>query len=402
MSVLYTVWCRVYQGAFWLGSHLLPWRTPQLLQGEGSLAQLPALLAAQGHSHALLVTDAGIVRAGLATPLIENLRAAGIHTTVYNATSANPTIPNIEEALAMYHAESCQCLIGLGGGSPIDCAKGVAARLARPNKHIPQLRGVLRVRKKTPDLYAVPTTAGTGSETTLAAVITDPATNEKYAVNDFPLIPRVAVLDPDLTRGLPPGLTATTGMDALTHAVEAYIGHGNTHATRQNAREATQLIFEHLYPAYLDGSNMQARAGMQRAAFLAGAAFTRAYVGNVHAVAHTLGGYYHIPHGLANAVTLPYVLACYGASAQRPLAQLCDLVHLAPQDATEVQKAAAFIAAVREMNRKMAIPDKIEGILDKDIPAMVNNAFHEANPLYPVPKVFTRDDFTAIYKLIQA
>lgn len=210
----------------------------------------------------------------------------------------------------------------------MDCAKGVGARVARPHKKISSMRGELKILKPIPLLIAVPTTAGTGSETTLAAVLTDERTHEKYALNDFVLIPRYAVLDPVLTEGLPPFITATTGMDALTHAVEAYIGKSNTAQTIEDSVAAVKLIFRNLERAYTDGSDMEARENMQKASFLAGAAFTRAYVGYVHAIAHSLGGEYGIPHGLANAVILPYVLEAYGSSVYMSLAELADIVKI--------------------------------------------------------------------------
>jgi alcohol dehydrogenase class IV len=262
------------------------------------------------------------------------------------------------------------------------------------------MKGVLKVLRKTPILFAVPTTSGTGSEATLAAVITNSQTHEKYAINDTVLIPSYAVLDPKLTLGLPPHITSTTGMDALTHAVEAYIGSSNTSETKKMAKDAIQLIVDNVYKAYVDGSNYEARENMQKASYYAGIAFTRAYVGNVHAVAHTLGGFYNTPHGLANAVILPIVLRAYGASVHRKLAELEDLVS---KDAkgSEVEKANRFIERIVNLNESMNIPKQIKGIQDKDIPLKVERAFHEANPLYPVPKIFTREDFTRIYQEIK-
>ena len=321
--------------------------------------------------------------------------------TLYDKTVANPTIDNIEEALQMYKDHHCDGLVAFGGGSSIDCAKGVAARVARPNKTIPQMKGVLKVLRKTPILFAVPTTSGTGSEATLAAVIANSQTREKYAINDTVLIPSYAVLDPQLTLGLPPHITSTTGMDALTHAVEAYIGNSNTSETKQMAEDAVKLVFNHVYEAYSNGKNIEARAQMQKASYYAGIAFTRAYVGNVHAVAHTLGGFYNTPHGLANAVILPYVLKAYGATAHRKLAELEDLIATDKMGSDE-DKANHFIHSIIELNEKMRIPNKIKGIQDKDIDLMVERAFHEANPLYPVPKIFTREDFMKIYQAIKA
>lgn len=248
----------------------------------------------------------------------------------------------------------------------------------------------------------MPTTAGTGSETTLAAVPTDERTHEKYALNDFVLIPRYAVLDPVLTEGLTPFITATTGMDALTHAVEAYIGKSNTAQTIEDSVAAVKLIFRNLERAYTDGSDMEARENMQKASFLAGAAFTRAYVGYVHAIAHSLGGEYGIPHGLANAVILPYVLEAYGSSVYMSLAELADIVKIGQDLESDQEKANAFIAEIRAMNRRMGIPDKLEGIREDDIDMLAKRAAKEANPLYPVPRIMRKDQLKEIYYQIRA
>ena len=392
---------RVYQAIMRLVTGLVKWKDAKVIEGENSILKIPALLVEEGYNKVLLVTDKGITALGLTAPLLSGLEKAGITCQVYDDTVANPTIDNIEEALKMYKENGCQAIVAFGGGSPMDCAKGVGARVARPNMTIPQMRGLLKVMKKIPLLIAVPTTAGTGSETTIAAVISNPLTHEKYAVNDFHLVPKYAVLDPLITVGLPPHITATTGMDALTHAVEAYVGRSNTEETRQAARKAVKLIHENLYTAYVDGGNLTARSNMLTAAFYAGIAFTKAYVGYVHAIAHTLGGYYRIPHGLANAVILPYVLDYYGETAHQPLAELADLIGISVESDSTAVKAGKFIAWIREMNASMNIPTKLGGIQAADLPGMIHNALKEANPLYPVPKILFADDLGGLYALIQ-
>ncbi|MDR0915995.1 MAG: iron-containing alcohol dehydrogenase [Oscillospiraceae bacterium] len=395
---MYSIYCRVFQAAFKLVANFLPWRQPQIFTTTAAMVDM---LRERHAKRGLVVTDKVIASLGLADTLLSQLTDAGIAYTVYDKTSPNPTIANIEEALAQYKAEQCEFIVAVGGGSPIDCAKGVAVRVARPKKSIPQLRGQIKVRRKLPLLIAIPTTAGTGSETTVAAVITDSETHEKYAINDPVLIPRYAVHDPTLTAGLPPLTTATTGIDALVHAVEAYIGGSNTRETRRNAEEAVRLIFANLVQATENGSDLTARANMQRAAFLAGAAFTRAYVGNIHAVAHTLGGMYGTPHGLANAVILPYVLRRYGHKIDRRLAELARAAGI-KTDGTEVQRADAFRAAVLELNRRLNIPTAITALRREDIPLLAGRALKEANPLYPVPVIFNRADMENIYRAILA
>ncbi|NCA67024.1 MAG: iron-containing alcohol dehydrogenase [Clostridia bacterium] len=404
MNVFYKIFCRVYQGAFYLVSYILPWRIPESLKGAGSIKELPAFIKSKGCFNPLIVTDAVLVQLGLIQPLLDGLKSEGLQSVVYDKTVPNPTIDNIEEALKLYKDCKCDSLVAFGGGSPIDCAKGIGARVARPNKSIPKMKGVLKVLKRLPPLFAIPTTSGTGSEATLAAVISNSLTHEKYAINDTSLIPHYAVFDPELTLKLPQHITSTTGVDALTHAVEAYIGNSNTSATKSQAIDATKIVFKYLKRAYDDGTDIEARDQMQTASFLAGMAFTRAYVGYVHAVAHTLGGFYGVPHGLANAVILPYVLEMYGSSVYKKLAELADYANIAaPGDSVEV-KAKKFIKAIKDLNASMNIPTKIEGkwkIKDEDIPLMCKRALSEANPLYPVPKIMDAAQITSIYKMIQ-
>ncbi|MBP2242159.1 alcohol dehydrogenase class IV [Cytobacillus eiseniae] len=398
---MYRLYCRIYQSTYRIVSRLLPWRQPILLQGENSLSKLPKLISSKGIDHVLIVTDKGIVSLGLMDSLLAGLKEEQIEFIIYDRTIPNPTIENIEEALDMYKKHGANGIIAFGGGSPMDCAKGVGARIARPEKSIPQMKGQLKIRKKTPPLFAVPTTAGTGSEGTVVAVVTNSETHEKYAINDLVLIPDYAVLDPLLTINLPPHITSTTGMDALTHAIEAYIGRSNTKETAEYCRRAVKIIYENLYEAYSNGTNMTARTNMQEAAYLAGVAFTRAYVGYVHAIAHTLGGFYAVPHGLANAIILPYVLEYYGDSATEKLAELADLVRLSNSTDTIAEKAESFISSIKDLNAKMNIPNKISGIVESDIPLMVERALKEANPLYPVPKILSRNDLFTLYQLIK-
>lgn len=398
---MYQIYCRAFQKMMKFASVFLPWRKPELIKGEGCLKKLPELLVDCNITRVLIVTDQGIRSTGLLNDLLLRLSEKKVHYIVFDRTVPNPTIDNIEEALDIYYQHNCKGLIGFGGGSSMDCAKGVAARVARPDKSISQLRGLLKVRRRTPMLIAVPTTAGTGSEATLAAVIVDSETNEKYPINDFQLIPNYAVLDPLLTKILPASITASTGMDALTHAVEAYIGKSNTEETRKYCKQAVKLIFHNLHQAYQDGSNMRARKNMQIASYYAGIAFTRAYVGNIHAIAHTLGGFYSTPHGLANAVIMPYVLEYYGEKVYKPLAELSDTIGLCNKSDTDKQKAECFIRELRKMNKAMGIPDKISGIKESDIPIMAQRAMKEANPLYPVPMIFSLADFKCIYYFIK-
>ena len=397
MNVFYKAFCRTYQFVMKIAANFLPFRQPEILEG---LEKVPEQIEKLGIDSVLIVTDDVLHnKLHLIDGLKEGLEAKGIKYAVYDKTVPNPTIDNIEEGVALYKENACNALIAFGGGSPMDCAKGIGCRIARPNKEIPKMKGVLKVMKKLPVIFAVPTTSGTGSEATLAAVISNSVTHEKYAINDPVLIPKYAVLDPSLTLKLPKHITSTTGMDALTHAVEAYIGSSNTELTKAMAIKATKLIFENLKNAYDNGEDIKARRNMQLASYYAGVAFTRAYVGNVHAIAHTLGGFYGVPHGLANAVILPHILDFYGDKDYVKLSELANAVGI---KGTTEAKAKQFIQAVKDMNAYMNIPTAIDGIKEEDIPTMVERAFKEANPLYPVPKIMSKEDFTAMYHEIAA
>lgn len=396
MLAVEKAFCRVYQKVFFVFQCFLDWSEPQLLTGPGAVRKLPALIKEKGLSKVLVVTDKGLTGLGLPNGLYEELNNAGIGYVVYDGVQPNPSIDNIEEARQMYVDNGCQGIIAFGGGSPMDCAKLAGARVVKPNQPVVKMRGVMKIMKKLPPFFAVPTTAGTGSETTLAAVVSNPKTHEKNACNDPVLRPKYAVLDPELTVGLPPHITSTTGMDALTHAVEAYIGKSNVKSTRNYAEKATALIFSNLETAYNDGKNIEARNNMLLASYYAGMAFTRAYVGYVHAVAHNLGGQYGIPHGLANAVILPVVLEKFGSAIYPQLAALADVAGVTGQ--TIEEKAKNFIAEIYAMNERMNIPKGFAQIKEEDIPVIVERALKEGNPLYPVPVIWDKDDMTALVK----
>ena len=395
MNPFSRLFCRGYQICFRLA---LPYRQPELLT---AVTDIPSLLQREHIGRVLLITDAPLRALGLTQELEKALSQAGIACAVYDGVVPNPTVDNVEQCRALYLESGAQAMIAFGGGSPMDCAKAAGARIARPQKAVQAMGGLLKVLRKTPLLIAVPTTAGTGSETTLAAVITDPATHYKYPINDFALIPDAAVLDYHVTLGLPKQITATTGMDALTHAVEAYIGRSTTKLTRAMAEESVTLIAKYLLRAYRDGQDAEARTQMLQAAYDAGIAFTRSYVGYVHGVAHSLGGQYGVPHGLANAVILPYFLEEYGPSCHKALARLARKAGIAEETSADEPAARAFIAWVWEMNRAMEIPSCIPEIRAADIPALAAHAAKESNPLYPVPKLMdARELETMYYKLM--
>ncbi len=394
MFIIKKIGCRVFQIAFRAALPFLPYREPEIVP---SCDALGAVFSENKTASVLIVTDAGIVKNGLVAPVEEVLKKNGIKYAVYDRTQPNPTVNNVEEALKLYHKNECDTLIAVGGGSAMDCAKTVGARVVYPKRTVNQLGGKLKVWRKLPTLIAIPTTAGTGSETTLAAMITDFDTQHKYALMSFPLIPRYAVLDASLTYSLPPHLTATTGVDALTHAVEAYIGRSTSKETRRLALEATKLIFDNVETAYKDGNDHKARENMLHAAYKAGIAFSKSYVGYIHAVAHSLGGKYGTPHGLANAVLMPYVLEAYGKNVYKKLHRLAVAAGVSTKEDTPAIGATKFINAIKELNANMNIPNKLTGIQEKDIPCLAEHAEKEANPLYPVPVLMTQKELESFY-----
>lgn len=392
MNVFKKIYCRIFQKCFHIAIPILPYRDPKILN---SIEELPAEFAKNGIKKVFLVTDSFL--RSLAEKLIELLPQAGIECIVYDKTKPNPTVSDIEEALAIYKAENCEALIGFGGGSAIDCAKAVGARVACPRKSLAQMKGILKVHNKLPLLAAIPTTAGTGSETTVATIITDDKTHYKYPINDFPLIPHIAVLDPKMTYTMPASLTATTGMDALTHAIEAFIGRSTTKQTRDYSIRAIKLIFANIENAYKNGYDENARRNMLIAANLAGSAFTRSYVGYVHAVAHSLGGAYNTPHGLANSVLLPVVLESYGSKIWGKLKVLAVAGGIASEANSAQTAAEKFIAEIYRLNEAMNIPKTLKGIKAEDVPELARRADKEANPLYPVPILWNAKELEHFY-----
>ncbi|MBO4728356.1 MAG: iron-containing alcohol dehydrogenase [Spirochaetaceae bacterium] len=392
MNIFKKIYCRIFQACFHIAIPILPYRDPKILH---SIEELPGEFKSQGISKVFLITDSTIRK--LAENLEKLLPEAGIECVVYDKTKPNPTVANIEEALKIYNTEKCQAIIAFGGGSSIDCAKAVGARAACPRKSLAQMKGILKVHRKLPLLAAIPTTAGTGSETTVATIITDDETHYKYPISDFPLIPRIAVLDPKVTFTMPASLTATTGMDALTHAIEAFIGGSTTKISRAYAIKAVQLILANIEIAYKNGYDEAARKNMLVAANLAGSAFSRSYVGYIHAIAHSLGGAYNIPHGLANSVLLPVVLKSYGKKAWKKLSILAVEGGIAYKTDSAQIAAEKLIAEIYRLNAAMGIPNTLKGIKEDDIPELARRADKEANPIYPVPVLWNAKELEHFY-----
>lgn len=365
------------------------YQEPTLICGAGSLFKVKGLLVDSGVQSVLVVTTPGFIRRETLQPFFESLEEGELNVTIFSDVVPDPTVECVEALAQAYRDGECEAIVAIGGGSVIDCAKVAGALIARPGKTVPQLRGILKVRKELPDFYAVPTTAGTGSEATVAAVVTDTIDGKhyKYAISDFCLVPKYAILDPELTLSLPKDITAATGMDALTHAVEAYTNRFASDLVAENALEAVKLIFEYLPKAYRNGDDIDAREKLLIASYKAGVAFTNNYVGYVHAVAHAVGALYEIPHGKACAMILPQVMDMYGRSVYKELSDLARIAKIHGAK-TDKEKAAArtFIQNIRWMNLDMNIPEKILELKEEDFDEIIKRAITEANPAYPVPQ----------------
>ncbi len=370
---------------------------PQLYTGSKLFHKVIEIAQYHSIKKLLIVTDQNIIQLKLFDPLLTLLKQNNIEYVIYQDTQVNPTITNLEEAKISYQKNQCQAILGIGGGSPMDCAKGAAALIAS-GKKVPALKGLLKVGKKPPLMMMMPTTAGTGSEGTVAVVVSNPKTKEKYAISDPVLVPTYAILDASLTIGLPKHITASTGMDAMTHAIEATLGNSNTSFTYTQSKKALTLIHQHLIQSYNNPTDMEAREGMLIASFHAGLAFTRAYVGYVHGIAHTLGGFYQFPHGLANAIILPHVLEAYGKSIHSKLAMMADWLNLTSEHAPEVVKAKAFKEWILLHLKSLGIDNTLVGVIKReDIPMMIQRVKQEVIPLYPVPTYLSTQVLNQIY-----
>ncbi len=395
------IYCRTFQAVMKIGHYFMGYRMPEYIDGPGSISKMPEFMKAKGANNVLVVTDNGLVKLGLPNGMLKAMEEAGIKYTVFSDIQPNPTSDDVENGFKVYKENGCEAIVAFGGGAPMDCAKAIGARIARPKKSVAQLQGILKILKKIPLFFAVPTTSGTGSETTVAAVITDAATHHKASINDPNIIPIYAILDPELTIGPPPFVTATTGMDALCHAVESYTNYTYcTKIEKDLAKKAVKLIYENLLKAYKDGSDLEARQNMQLAAFYAGRSFTRGCVGYVHAVGHTLGGLYGVPHGLAMSIILPHVMRQFGSAVYKRLSELADVCGI--EGANEEEKAIRFIEWIEQLKKDMGIPAGIDVIKEEDVPQIIKWASKEANPLYPVPVIWQAEDFGKLIDTLTA
>lgn len=397
MNAIDRLRCRTFQTIFRMALPFLPYRQPKLL---GRLRDIAPLLRQKNIASVLLIADEGLRELELTAPLEKSLERAHISCAIHVQRNPIPTISDIESAHKLYIKSAAKAIIAIGGGASIDCAKVAGARIARPTLSVAQMSGLLRIRRRTPMLIAIPSVAGTGSEATLDAVITSDEHRHPYTILDFSLIPEYNVFDAQLSVHLSPQNTAINAMDALTHAIEAYIGRSTNRFSRKMAEEAVMLLSRNMRAAYENGSNLRVRQRMLRAAYCAGVTFTRSYVGYVHAIAHTLSDQYGIEHGLANAVVLPHMLRHYGLSCSGKLARLAYNADLVSRHVDENVAARRFIRWIEKTNRTFGFPAGFSQIREEDIAEMAKTAAKEANPLYPVPQLMDASELEVVYRML--
>jgi alcohol dehydrogenase class IV len=386
--MLFPLQVQYYKGlakALKIAAAIIPMPKPTLFTGAGSSLELCSAISQLGMKKILIVTDKVLVEIGLLKTIEERLKAEGVSYIIYDGILPDPTYDQIEAGLEILKNNQCEAILAVGGGSPIDASKAIAAR-ATNDKSLEKMAGLFKLRKATLPLFAIPTTAGTGSEVTIVSVVSDPANHKKTPIIDPKLVPMMAALDGSLMLGLPPMVTAATGMDALTHAIESYISVNATDETNSYGLAATRLIMENLETAVHDGKNLQARQNMAMASYYAGLAFTKASVGYVHAIAHNFGAYYSTPHGLANSIVLPYVLDYSKDQIIDRLAELAEVSGLKQGKESNQQLADKFIARIRDMLKSFNIPNHLNDLKVSDIPSLAKSALDEAHQNYPVPK----------------
>lgn len=349
------------------------------LIGEGSVDETGARIKALGGKKALIVTDAGLVKLGFADKVKKIVEEAGLEAVVFGGAEPNPTDKNVEEGFKVWQDEKCDCLVSLGGGSSHDCAKGVGLVASNGGK-IHDFEGVDKSKNTFVPYVAINTTAGTASEMTRFCIITDTSRKVKMAIVDWRVTANVSINDPDLMVGMPPALTAATGMDALTHAIEAYVSTAANPLTDSAALMAIKLIAEYLPVAVANGFNMEAREKMAYAQFLAGMAFNNASLGYVHAMAHQLGGYYNLPHGVCNAILLPHVeqfnlIGCADRLRDVAAAMGENIEGLSVNEA-----AQKGIDSIKKLSALIGIPSGLTelGVKEEDFEIMAKNAKADA------------------------
>lgn len=360
---------------------------PRIHPGAGQAKHVGKILRRERVQSVLIVTDEVLYELGLLKGMTASIEEEGIKISLYKDVKPDPTFSIVDEALEVCKENECDAVVAFGGGSVLDAAKAVAGSAANDYVDPRKLKGIKKVKKAPITFVAVPTTAGTGSEVTMVAVVSDDQTHQKATIIAPNLVSKHTVIDPELTVGLPPHITSTTGLDALTHAIEAYVSRYATRETDEFALRAFRLLTDNLERAMVEPENLEVRRDLLLGSLYAGKAFTRTFVGYVHAFSHNIGGKYGVPHGLGNAVLLPHIMEFSKDKAEKRLAELSDVLKLtARHDREDSVKAEAFVKYLFELNEKLGIPERLEDFPKSGIDTIIQMAFKEAHGTYPVPK----------------
>lgn len=380
MNIFKRIYCRIYQKILFIAMHFIYIKIPKTYS---SIDDLKDILSSYKYKKPLFIMTKHATRDEKVLNTINSCKNLNYEFAIYSDVSSDPTFSDIEKLYLFYIENKCDCIIAIGGGSVLDIAKALGCKITHPNKTMNSFKGLLKVKKKIPFIIAIPTTAGTGSEATVASVITDDSNNDKFAINDPHLIPDNAILDSSLLSTLPKDMISTTGIDALTHAIESYIGKSNTKLSEKYALNSIKLIMNNIYQFYINSDDSLARENMLQASFYAGVAFTRGYVGYIHALAHSIGGKYHLSHGYCISILLLPVLREYKSAIDKRISNIVDYVY---SDNNIKNKKEYFLSQIEKLEKKMSIPTAFNCIKEEDIPSLIDHALKEANPLYPVPK----------------
>lgn len=369
------------------------------LIGAGCVNELGNKVAELGGKRVLLVTDAMLVKLGMAAQIEAILKDAGLEVVLFGGAEPNPTDKNVEAGLKVWTEEKCDSIVSLGGGSSHDCAKGIGLVASNGGK-IQDFEGVDQSKNPMVPLVSVNTTAGTASEMTRFCIITDSARKVKMAIVDWRVTPSLSINDPELMVGMPPALTAATGMDALTHSIEAYVSTAANPLTDSAALMSIKLIAEYLPMAVANGTNMVARDKMAYAQFLGGMAFNNASLGYVHAMAHQLGGFYNLPHGVCNAILLPVVCEFNLIGNTERFKDIAVAMGVSVKDLSTVDAAKAGIAAIKELSKSVGIPTGLTelGVKEEDFEVMATNAKMDACQLTN-PRLANLEQVVGMYRL---
>ena len=374
---------------------LLPIQLPIVFKGAGSVVPLCEQVAAVGYDKALIVTDKVLHELGAIDAIKTELEKLGVEYVIYDGVLPNPEFTQVKEALELFQGEGCEAVISVGGGSVIDAAKMVAMLHTNPGD-LKKFDGIQKFKRAGVPQFVAPSTAGTGSEVSVGAVITDPESHSKVVVIDTKMAPQYVALDSEIMKGMPPSITAATGMDALTHAVESYLTISKGETSDALAKTATKLVFKNLLRAYQNGEDMEARDGMALAAFYAGVAMSRTSLGYVHGVAHQLGRLCETPHGMANAMVLPEVLEAYGSCVHEKLADLAIESGIGEEGSSNAELAEAFIQAIKDLRDDMDLPLKPKGFKPEYVDDVIDAALEETGNLYPVPRYLSGNEIRPV------